>query len=328
MKVLVTGATGFIGTQLVHSLVKKGYEVTIFHRKSSDFSAFKNYGDSVKFVVGHINSIENVNLALSKDIEVVFHLAGWIGYSRSEREMMERVNVGGTQNVIEACLNNNIKRLVYMSSVVAIGASFDKKPLNENSEYNVSHLNLGYFETKKKAEDFVKQACKKRGLNAVIVNPATVYGASDAKKGSRKAQLKVARGQLPFYTLGGVNVVHVDDVIFVLIEAIKTGKIGERYIVGGENILIKDLFRMIAEEAGVKPPKIPLNTLIVKALGFVGDILEKFEKKGVFNSETAWTSSLYHWFENKKVCREFGFTPKSAREAIRDSVLWSQKNLK
>src|SRR5690606_17288303 len=127
--------------------------------------------------------------------------------------------------------------------------------------------NLGYFETKRKAEIIVRSAAEKKELDAVILNPSTIYGAGDAKKGSRRTQLKVAQGRLPFYTSGGVSIIAVKDVVDATYQAWQTGKSGERYILSGENITIKNLFTLIAGAANVKPPSIYLPDPVVFALG-------------------------------------------------------------
>jgi dihydroflavonol-4-reductase len=194
--------------------------------------------------------------------------------------------------------------------------------MNENSSYNVKDLDLGYFETKHEAEKIVKKACDKNEINAVIINPSTIYGAGDAKKGSRKMQLKVAQGKLKFYTSGGVNVVAVEDVVDGILKAWKNGKSGERYILAGENILIKDLFKMIAEEAGVKPPAKELPTGLMHAVGAVGDLMEKIGMKGPLSRENAFTATMYHWFDSSKAQKELDFHPRPAREAIHNSVQW------
>jgi dihydroflavonol-4-reductase len=163
-------------------------------------------------------------------------------------------------------------------------------------------------------------------LNAVMINPSTIYGAGDAKKGSRGTQLKVARAKFPFYTAGGVSVVAVEDVVDAIISAWKRGRSGERYIISGENLTIKQLFTEIAQAAGVKPPSIFLPTPIVKLLGKIGDLMESFGSKGPINSENAWTSTLYHWFDSSKAKKELGLNPKSASYAIGQSVAWMKQN--
>ncbi len=323
MKILVTGATGFLGYWVVDRLVEEGQQVKILVRKSSSLDELQKF--NLEQCFGDVTNLESL-IEATKDVDCVFHLAGLIAYKRTDRPAMENVNIEGTRNVIEACKRNSVKKLVYLSSVVAIGASFDGVPLNEHSVYNISHLNLGYFETKHKAELLVRNAALQGELDAVMINPSTIYGGGDAKKGSRGAQLKVARGKMPFYTGGGVNVVSVEDVIECLMACWKKGRAGERYIVAGENILIKDLFQKIAKASGVKPPSVYLPTPAVKVLGAAGDLLEKIGKKGPLNSETAWTSTLYHWFDSSKAQREFGIKFKPADYGIEASVKWMKAN--
>jgi dihydroflavonol-4-reductase len=323
MKVLVTGATGFLGSWMTRYLVNQGLDVRVLRRKNSELSELQ--GLRIEHAIGDVTNSESLEKAF-EDIDSVFHLAGVVGYSRAARPLMEKVNVGGTQNIIEACLEHSVRRLVHMSSVVAIGAAFPgQAPLNEDSEYNLAHLHLGYFDTKHAAEQVVHQAVRDSSLDAVILNPSTAYGPGDAKKGSRKMQLKVAQGRMPFYTSGGVSVISVDEVVKATFRAWKDAPKGERYILSGENILIKDLFRIIAEEAGVKPPSLMLPNFLVKSLGHVGDLLESFGSKGPINSENAWTSTLFHWFDSSKAQRELGLNPTSAREAIHQSISWSRE---
>lgn len=324
MKILVTGATGFVGGKLTRKLLSQGHEIHVIQRNKNDRMGLKEL--NVEHHIADVTDPVSLERA-TKGMEIVCHLAGVIGYSKAMREIMEKVNVLGTQNVIDACLKNRVKRLLYMSSVAAVGASFDKIPLTEDSPYNLSYLNIGYFETKRKAEILVLNAVAKHKLDAVLLNPSTIYGPEDARKGSRGVQLKIAKGQFPFYTSGGVNVISIEDVVNVIISAIDKGRAGERYIVAGENILIKDLFKMIAQEAGVKEPHIYLPNLLVRAIGLTGDYLEKIGKKGPLNSENAWASIMYHWFNSDKAKSELGLNPKPAREAIAQSVQWVKENL-
>lgn len=322
MAVLVTGATGFVGAWLVRRLIESGETVHVLHRKSSSLEDLK--GLSFVSRIGDVTDAESVSRACL-DVDTVFHLAGVVGYSKAMRPLMDEVNIGGTRNVVEAIQSGRRPRLIYMSSVVAVGASFDGKPLNEESPFNLSHLNLGYFETKKAAEEIVVDACRKGKIESVILCPSTIYGAADAKKGSRKTQLKVARGKFPFYTSGGASIVSVHDIVQAVLAARTKGRNGERYILSGENLTIKELFHRIADLAGVKPPSIYLPNPIVKAIGKIGDILEASGKKGPLNSENAWTAILYHWFDHSKATKELGFNPRPAQEALAESVGWMKQ---
>lgn len=322
MAVLVTGATGFVGAWLVRRLLEKGEVVHVLHRPTSSLEDLKG----LNFVsrLGDVTDPQSVRAACL-DVDTVFHLAGVVGYSRKARPLMEQVNVQGTRNVIEAIQSGHRPKLVYMSSVVAVGASLDGKPLNEESSYMISHLNLGYFETKKIAEDLVRDQCRKGKIEAVILNPSTIYGAADAKKGSRKTQLKVAQGKFPFYTSGGVSIVSVHDVVTAVLRAREVGRNGERYILSGENLTIKDVFERIANLAGAKPPSVHLPNPVVKTIGKIGDLLENMGKKGPLNSENAWTAIMYHWFDHSKAAGELGFEPRPAQQALKESVDWMKQ---
>ena len=320
MKVLVTGANGFLGSWVTRALVDEGHEVYALVRPKSDLSELE--GINCKYVYGDVTDIVSL-LEAFKGIDTVFHLAGVIAYKASDRPLMEKVNVQGTANVIEVCRECHVRRLVHLSSVVAIGSGLTPSDvLNESSEYNIHDLNLGYFETKHAAEELVKKAVAKDDIDAVILNPSTIYGPGDAKKGSRKMMLKVAQGKFKFYTSGGVNVVAVQDVVNGILSAWKVGKNGERYILAGENLLIKDLFRIIAEEAGVPAPTHHLPDKMLHMVGTLGDVMEKMGLKGPLSKENAYTATMYHWFDSSKAQKELNFHPRPAREAIHNSVQW------
>jgi dihydroflavonol-4-reductase len=323
MKVVVTGANGFLGSWLVKKLNDLGQDVHILSRPSSDLSELS--GLKYKQHFGDVLDLNSLQKSFA-DAKIVYHLAGVVAYRKSERQNMERVNVQGTQNVIQALRQNKVERLLHLSSVVAIGASDNPDQiLNENSPYTLKPYDLGYFETKKSAEEMVLKELKSGDFEAYIVNPSTIYGAADAKKGSRKIQLKVAQGKFPFYTSGGVNVVAVEDVIDGIQLALEKGKSGERYILSGENWTIKKLFTEIAQAAGAEPPKYLLPSAALFALGFVGDSLEKLGFRGGISGENARTSTLYHWFDNQKAKSQLGFNPRASSLAIKNSVAWMRE---
>lgn len=313
MAVLVTGASGFVGSWLTRRLVESGETVKVLHRPKSDLSQIKDL--SYVSCLGDVTDKDSLSRSL-EGADTVFHLAGVVGYTPDMRAAMEKVNVGGTQNVVDLLRGRTDVRLVYMSSVVAVGASFDGQPLNEKSPYNVKHLNLGYFETKRRAEEIVLSSCANQELNAVALNPSTIYGAADMLKGSRKVQLKVVQGHLSVYPKGGVSVVSVHDVVEALMAARKRGRSGERYILCGENLLLKELFQKIAHFAGSQAPRWPMPNWVMHALGLAG----------VISRENAWTAVLYHWFDHSKATIELGFKPRPADQAIQESVQWALEN--
>lgn len=321
MKLLVTGANGFLGSWLTRALINQGHDVKILLRPHSDVSELA--GLKYSTTLGDVTDPKSLEKAFQDGVEGVFHLAGVIAYKKQDRAKMEQVNVIGTRNVLEAAIKAKVKRFLHLSSVVAVGASFSPDHiLNESSPYTIGDLNLGYFETKRAAEQLVIAKAQSGELNAVMVNPSTIYGPADAKKGSRSIQVKVAQGKFPFYTTGGVSIVGVEDIIDGILKAWEKGRSGERYILSGENWTIRELFTAIAEEAGVSAPRFHLPNFVLHALGFAGDTLARFGLKGGISRENAWTSTMYHWFDNTKAKEELGFNPGPARLAIHKSVKW------
>lgn len=323
-KVIITGANGFLGSWLTRELVRDGHQVSVLVRKGSDVSELN--GIDCDYRYGDVTQVDTLLNAFI-GMDTVFHLAGLIEYRKSARQKMELVNVTGTLNVVQAIQKSSVRKLVHLSSVVAVGAGFTKNDiLNENSTYNVSHLNLGYFETKKKAEELVLDAFQKKQIDAVILNPSTIYGRGDARKRSRKTQIKVAQGKFPFYTNGGVNVVAVEDVVQGILSAWKKGRSGERYILSSENLTIQQLFTEIAHAAGSKPPHILLPDPVLHLMGGVGDILQLMGIDKGLSRENAWTSTLYHWFDSTKAQSELDFKPRPAKMAIQNSVQWMKEH--
>ena len=323
MKVLVTGANGFLGAWLTKRLLAEGYQVTALVRKNSDLSELE--GAKPAWAYGDVTDKASL-LQAFKNQDAIFHLAGVVSYKPQDQQLLEKVNVFGTENVVSACKELQVPKLIYASSVVAIGASFKPESLTENFEYNVAHLKMGYFDTKHAAEQIVVKAAKAGHVHAVCLNPSTIYGSGDARKGSRKNQVKVARGELKFYTSGGVNVVAVEDVVEGFLLGLKNVKNAERYILSSENLTIKTLFEKIAHFAGQTPPSILMPDWALHTIGFISDHLQPFGVNLGLSRINAHTATLFHWFESTKAQQQLGFKPSPADAAIEKSVRWMHDN--
>lgn len=300
-RVLVFGATGFVGQRLVAALEGQGHEV---HRTSRKAKGERlHQGD-----ICDGNFVREV-LELVRP-ECVFHLAAMISYKKRDRNAMYRINVEGTRLIAEACMTLDIF-LLYCSSVVTVGAATDPSGLlNEESTYNLREYDSGYCETKKEAEDLLLEYCSANRLRCVIVNPSNVYGYGDAEKGSRKTQIRVAQGRFPLYPTGGINLVSVEDVCQGVIAAWERGRIGERYILGGDNITAFQLFSQYAAASGASSPWIPIPRLCSLFLSYFGAV----------DYEKAALSSLYFYFSSNKANTELGYSPKHTPYAIQESV--------
>jgi dihydroflavonol-4-reductase len=325
-KIFVTGATGFVGQNLVPKLVTEGFSITCLARdpQPSLFASFPQ----ITWVEGDILHSKNKLEPLLTHHDRVYHLAGLVGYKPSLRQALFDINVGGTENILEAAINAGVQEFVHMSSVAAIGSSFSPHQiLNEESPYNLQGLGLGYFDSKHEAEKKVIKISEHHSLQTFILNPSTIYGPGDFQKGSRSTQLKVARGEFPFSPPGGANVVHIQDVIQACLQVPSLGKKNRRYIIASENLLLQEVFSLIATFAKVKPPSITLPKEFLYILGASSDGVSRlfsFLKGKPQNSslslENARVACYYHWFSNQRAQKELGLKFRSSQEAIRDSV--------
>lgn len=319
MKVLVTGANGFLGSWLVQRLVQEGHEVSVLIREMRNEEDFLKKGITV--FRGDVTQPDSLSSAF-KNQQYVYHLAGLVAYSKEMRESLFRINADGTENILKQASMFNVQRVLLASSVVAVGASFKPKVLNEESDYTLDSYHLSYHESKRKAEQIVKTYVQQGLVDGVIVNPSTIYGAGDASKSSRSTQLQVARGRLRFYPPGGVSVVAIEDVVDGMVKAMEKGRSGERYILAGENLTLQEVFEIIAREANVSPPRISLPAFIFRALAGWDDTLHVIGKRGPLPSERALTAMMFHWYDSSKAKKDLGFSSRPAIQAIASSVQW------
>lgn len=320
MNCLVTGASGFIGSWLVRKLKNEGHKVRVLCRKSSQFPLIKDLDFEKAF--GDVTQPQTLSEAF-KNIDTVFHLAGYIGYKKKDRPIMQSVNVDGTKNVFHFSQSHKIKTFVFLSSVTTIGAGFNPlQILNEDSPYLLSPYSFGYAETKREAENYVLKT--ESDMKVFAINPSTVYGPGDMLKNSRKNQLKVMEGKLIAYPRGGVSIVGIHDVVDTLYKSVELARHGERYILSGENLFIKDLLFKIAEISQSSPPRFQIPRSLLNTLGFIGDYLLQ---GWPLDSETARIIQLFHWYENTKAKKELDFQPQSTEKVLESSVAWAKKHL-
>ena len=188
MKNFITGGTGFLGTKVINNLLNNGEEVWALARNVSKAESNLSH-KNLHWLEGDVTDKTSLDEAFKNEYDYVIHGAGVIGYKPSMRQMMENVNVNGTQNLLDCLHSTQVKRFVQISSVVAVGAGFTKNDLlNEQSPFNMGSYNLGYFDTKRRAEELTLQAYKDDQLPTISVNPSTIYGEGDGVKGSRGIQ--------------------------------------------------------------------------------------------------------------------------------------------
>ena len=321
-KVLVTGGTGFIGSNLAIALRNRGYDVRVFRRPHSDLRAIGNA--DVEHSLGDIRDFEAVSKA-TKGCDTVFHTAAVISHWRKERSLMFDVNIGGTANVVKSCLETGA-RLVYTSSIAAIGYEPDGRPSTEETHFNWGPFNIGYRMSKFRAEQEVHRGIK-LGLSAVVLNPATVIGPRDIHFHGGQIIRDVYRKKIFYSTQGGMNIVFVRDVVEGHLAGARQGRPGERYILCGENLAIHDVFKITAEVVGGIKPSFKLPTWTAKVVAATAETIgSALGIKPWVSRELVAGMEIQNWYSCEKARRELGYRITPFRQAVEESFAWYRKN--
>jgi dihydroflavonol-4-reductase len=318
MKILVTGSTGFIGASLCRALLEAGHQVRAFHRPSSSLRLLE--GLAVEHVLGDLTQPETIQDAMV-GIEAVFHTAAWMG--SSEPGKLYSITVEGTRDVVQAARKAGVQRLVHTSSVAALGVPPLGLPslLNESHTWNFRPDHYLYGYAKYLAELEVQKAIA-QGLNAVIVNPTLVFGPGDLYRQSKSIVNQVATRKLAIAVEGGINVVHIADVVAGELAAFERGKTGERYILGGQNFTLLELIQTIARITKAPVPATVLPARLVRALSGPVGLLQNFLDLPV-TAETLHLAGYYFYYDLRKAQVDLGLpTPRPAAEAITEAYYW------
>jgi dihydroflavonol-4-reductase len=318
---LVTGATGFVGSAVARALVGRGHAVRVMVRKTSDRRNLT--GLIASEVEGDLADPASLKRAV-QGCRYLFHVAADYRIWVPDPKPMLRANVEGTRQLMLAALDAGVERIVYCSSVAALGMTKDGTPADEMQPVTEASVVGIYKKSKYRAEQAVLSLVRERGLPSVIVNPAAPVGPRDVKPTpTGRMVADAAAGRLPAYVDTGLNVVHVDDVALGHVLALERGRIGEKYILGSENLMLADLFALVAEEAGRKPPRVKLNRkmLYPLALGFEAAArLAKIDP--LVTRDHLRMARKRMFFTSAKAEAELGFRPRPARMAIRDAIAW------
>jgi dihydroflavonol-4-reductase len=321
-RILVTGATGFIGSNLIIELHKQGYNVRAFHRKDSNTSTINRL--DVAHCLGDLRDESSLYKAI-EGCDIVFHTAAIVSFWKKKRAEQLAINVGGTRHVVEACLKFGVKKLIHTSSVAALGFRKDGGLIDETTQYNWGIRN-SYRYTKHLAEIEILKGIKK-GLQATIVNPSIVIGPRDFNIHGGQFILGIKRGHIPAYINGGMNFVHVSDVVAGHISAAKQGRSGEHYILGGVNLTFKDFFDIVACEIGGKSPKLKVPNWLVKTIAktseFIGNITNT---KPSLTSDLISSIGMNNRYSIEKAKKELSYFPTPIENAIREAYQWFNEN--
>jgi len=324
--ILVTGANGFLGSAITKLALKKGYKVNVLIRRNSDIKNIKNLKNKIKFFYGDLRDFQSLHFPLAES-DLIFHVAADYRLWARKKTEIYASNVLGTENIAMKALELN-KKLIYTSSVATIGLTNDQIS-NETSKSNLDQMTGDYKKSKYLAEKIVTNLVIKRNLKAVIVNPSTPIGPGDIKPTpTGKIILDMLNKKIPAYVDTGLNFVHVDDAAEGHFLAMKYGKVGERYILGGENMSFKDFLDYIAEYGKVPKSRFKINPNFL----FPFAKLNEFFANYIYDHNPSLTvdglkmSKKKMYFSSEKAKKKLHYRPRNVKNAIRDAVKWTKDN--
>jgi len=316
MKVLVTGGNGFLGSNIIRVLLQNNHEVSATIRKGSDIQYCKDFEHKVKWVFCDIRNTFEIDEAM-QNCEAVIHTAALVSFDKKDNDLLKEINIKGTENIVNAALNKNIKKLVHISSVAALGRAENRENVTENNKWTESELNYNYAISKYYAEMEVWRAMEE-GLNALILNPSIILGKSNPKHGINNVFEKIKKG-LWFYPPGGSGFVDVEDVATISVMALESNLTKERFIVNAENLSFLDFFTQISNEFKVNPPSIKTTKTMARMYAVFDTIKSRIQgKMPVVTLESVKTLGENLFYNNSKSISAFNFQYKSISKSIKE----------
>jgi dihydroflavonol-4-reductase len=326
MRLLITGATGFVGAVLLPELIRRfgAASLTAFALPED---RLPDSWAGVAVVRGDIADSGAVSDAV-RGQDAVLHLAGFISYWKRDRERLMRVNRDGARAVAEACLKWNVGRLIHISSVGAIGFHRDGTPADEETPYNWPD-SLPYMTSKRDGQQVVEAAVRERGLAAVILNPASIMGPGDHAEGTPHNRLyrSIWRGPLFGSFTGGLAVVDVRDLAAIVRKALTRGRLGEKYLVVGANLPYAEVIRQISRCCGRKAYPFGVPAPLIAAAGGALELVSRFTgKRPLLTAAYGRLSGWYGYYDNGKSRREFGHEYIPVEQTIRAGWEYYQRH--
>ncbi len=324
MTILITGATGYIGSAVARELAREGEDIRCLVRNTGSLRNLD--GLRLEVFCGDMTDIDSLRRAV-KGCDRVYHLAALYAIWLRDANLMYRVNEDGTRNLMTACLEAGVKKIVYCSSVAALGAH-GQSPADGTARFNLNSTKDHYYISKCRAEQVVKQFIR-RGLPAVIVNPSNPIGSHDAAPTPTGALiLNIIKKRIPAYVDGGINLVDLTDCARGIVAAMGKGRIGERYILGNRNVSIKEYFDLIVSVAGkgLSPfMRMPASLAVFSGYGY--QLLARLTGKPPVTS-CSWVrvGSHYSWWDSGKARQELDLGQRPIEESIAESVAWFESN--
>lgn len=319
--ILITGASGFLGSAVARALLARGVRLRALVRPTSQRGNLE--GLPCEIVTGDLTDAQSLRPALA-GIRGLFHVAADYRLWAPDPNQILRANVGGTQALMRAALEAGVERIVHTSSVAALKVAGATAPVDETAPLDPDQAIGVYKRSKTLAERAVEEMVLHDALPAVIVNPSTPVGARDIRPTpTGRMILDAARGKIPAFVDTGLNFAHVDDIAEGHLLAYERGVVGERYILGGQNLSLRDLLAEIARLTGRRAPRIRLPRAPLYPLAMVAEAVARRTGKEPLLTVDALNMSRYRmFFTSAKAERELGYRARPCQEGVADALAW------
>lgn len=315
MRVLVTGGTGILGTQVIPTLYNKGYEVLATRRPSSDTRFLGPLADHIQWAEADLLDLP-VLMKLLEGVEAVVHCAALVSFRKRDTDLMLHTNEEGTANLVNACLEHRVSKFIHVSSVAALGKSKNQTIIDESAKWQESSLNSAYAESKYRAEIQVWRG-EEEGLNVSVINPSVILGPGKWEASSMQL-FKYVRDEGLFYPSGDVNYVDARDVARSIALLLESNHSGERFILNAGKVSYQRMFGLIAKQMNCHPPQITASKGMVQvayALDHIKSML--LRKEPLITRDAIRLSRMDLLYSNEKIKNTLGFEFTNLEETIR-----------
>ncbi len=324
--VLVTGGTGLVGAHLLLHLIENGEDVRAIYRNATSIKKTKDlfllYNkeslfEKINWIQADIIDIPSLEIAF-ENIDYVYHCAALISFDPNDEDIIRKINIEGTANIVNFCIDKSIKKLCFVSSIAALGDLKEhENMITEETEWNPEKEHSDYAISKYGAEMEIWRG-QQEGLNAVIVNPGVIIGPGFKEQGSGKLFKNVQNG-MPFYTKGNTGFIAVTDVVRIMFDLLKSETKNERFILIAENVVFQDIFNAITKASKIKAPSIYLSPFMMGVLWRIDWLFSTiFRQKRNLDKTTAKASFSKDLYSNEKIKSTLGFQFIAIKQYIKE----------
>ena len=321
--VLLTGASGFVGSAVARRLREEGFQVRVLVRATSPVAHLADLG--LEFVTGDLRDAESVRRAMA-GVRHLFHVAADYRLWARNPDELTQTNVAGTRLLMQEAMREGVERVVYTSSVATLAARADGVSADETMPLTEDKA-IGVYKRSKVAAERAVEALIAEGLPAVIVNPSTPIGPRDVKPTpTGRIIVEAASGRMPAFVDTGLNMVHVDDVAEGHLAAFERGRIGERYVLGGQNATLADILATVAGAVGRRPPRIRIPRQALMPFAHVTEAVARVTgREPMLTRDGLRMSKNKMFFSSAKAEAELGYRARPYREGITDAIEWFRR---